>query len=91
MRIIVAYDIVRNRRRTKMHRFLRELGLNTQKSVFECEVSPEELEALRRFARTGLNLGEDRLNIYHLCRHCAEQAEVQGLGIKIVQLHYQIF
>ena len=39
----------------------------------------------------GLNLGEDRLNIYHLCRHCAEQAEVQGLGIKVVQLHYQIF
>ena len=61
MRIIVAYDIVRNRRRTKMHRFLRELGLNTQKSVFECEVSPEELEALRRFARTRSRSEERRV------------------------------
>ena len=90
MKIIVAYDIVRNKRRTRMHGFLRELGLNTQKSVFECEVSEAELAALRRFARTSLNLKEDRLNIYHICRRCAEQAEVQGLGIKIVQLAYQI-
>lgn len=91
MRIIVAYDIVSNRRRLKMHKFLRELGLNTQKSVFECEVEPGELAALRRYAATRLNLKEDRLNIYHLCAHCASRAEVQGLGIEVVQLEYQVF
>ena len=90
MRIIVAYDIVRNKRRTKLHKFLRELGINTQKSVFECEVSREELRLLRRYAATRLDMREDSLNIYHLCRRCAEQAEVQGLGIKLAQLDYQI-
>ena len=80
MRIIVAYDIVRNRRRTKMHRFLRELGLNTQKSVFECEVSPEELEALRRYPDARLDMREDSLNIYHLCSRCAETGGSTGVA-----------
>lgn len=90
MKIIVAYDIVSNKRRGKTHNFLRGLGLNTQKSVFECELNLDELEALRTFARTRLNLQEDRLSIYHICKRCACQAEVQGLGIQVVQLEYQI-
>ncbi len=91
MRVIVTYDIVTDRRRAKMHRFLRELGINTQKSVFECEVTSEELIAIRRYARGGLDLREDRLRIYHICRRCNENAEVQGRGIKLAQLNYQIF
>lgn len=90
MKIIVAYDIAGNRRREKMHKFLRELGVNTQKSVFECELNREELQALRRFALNQLNMQEDSLNIYHICKQCAARAEVQGLGIQVVQLDYHI-
>lgn len=75
--IIVTYDIVRNKRRTKLHWFLRELGINTKKSEFECEVSREELRLLRRYPDARLDMREDSLNIYHLCSRCAEQAEVQ--------------
>ncbi len=91
MKVIVAYDIVDNKRRAKMHKFLRELGLNTQKSVFECDVEADELTALRRYAAKRLNLEEDQLAIYHLCSRCASHAEVQGLGIQIVQTEYQVF
>ncbi|MBM9520562.1 CRISPR-associated endonuclease Cas2 [Desulforhopalus vacuolatus] len=95
MRVIVTYDIREDsqgtKRRTKLHHFLRELGINTQKSVFECEVSGEELRVIRRYAERSLNLLEDRLRIYHLCSRCCSQAEVQGQGIKITQLQYQIF
>ena len=90
MKVIVAYDIVRNKRSGRMHKFLRELGINTQKSVFECELKRDELLALRSFARNHLNLQEDCLNIYHLCRQCASKAEVQGLGIQVAQLDYHI-
>ncbi len=90
MKIIVAYDIVDNRRRLKMRKFLRELGLNTQKSVFECDVEENDLAALRRYAAKQLNLKEDQLAIYHLCAHCAARAEIQGQGIKIVQQEYQV-
>ncbi len=95
MRIIVTYDIKAdrkgNKRRIKLHRFLRELGINTQKSVFECELSREELRLVRRYSEQNLNLLEDRLRIYHLCRRCYAKALVQGQGIKITQLQYQIF
>ena len=90
MRIVVAYDIVDNRRRLKMRKFLRELGLNTQKSVFECEVESDNLEALRRYAAKQLNPEEDQLAVYHLCAHCAAQAEIQGLGIQMVQQEYEV-
>lgn len=91
MRVIVTYDIIDDKRRAKMHRFLRELGGNTQKSVFECEVVPEELQVIRNFARTRLNLALGKLRIYHICKSCYRRAEVQGKGIHIIQLEYQLF
>ncbi len=95
MRIIVTYDIREDqkgsKRRTRLHHFLRELGINTQKSVFECEVSRDELRAIRRYAEKNLNLQEDRLRIYHLCRRCCAKALMQGEGIEVTQLQYQIF
>ncbi len=95
MKIIVTYDIYEDKqgskRRMKLHHFLRELGINTQKSVFECNVSREELRIIRRYAEKNLNLQKDKLRIYHLCKHCYSKALVQGQGIEITQLQYQIF
>lgn len=90
MRIVVAYDIVDNKRRAKMRKFLRELGLNTQKSVFECEVEESDLAALRRYAAKRLNPEEDQLALYHLCAHCAARAEIQGWSIQMGQQEYQV-
>ena len=90
MRIVVAYDIVDSKRRTKMRKLLRELGLNTQKSVFECDVDEKDLAALRRHAANQLNLEEDQLAIYHLCAHCAARAEIQGQGIQMLQQEYEV-
>ncbi|PIE64697.1 MAG: CRISPR-associated endonuclease Cas2 [Desulfobacterales bacterium] len=95
MRVIITYDIKAdkkgNKRRRKLHRFLRELGINTQKSVFECELNREELKVVRQYAEQNLNLLHDHLRIYHLCRRCYAKALIQGQGIKISQLQYQIF
>ena len=90
MRIVVAYDIVDSKRRAKMRKFLSELGLNTQKSMFECEVEASDLEALRRYAAKRLDLEKDQFAIYHLCAHCAARAEIQGQGIQMVQQEYEV-
>jgi len=90
MRVIITYDVTDNKRRGKLHRFLRELGVNTQKSVFECDLNREELQSVRKYCGRLLNNQEDALRIYHICRQCMAKAEVQGKGIKITQLNYQV-
>jgi len=46
MLAIITYDEVSNRRRAKLHRALKEFGLNTQKSVFECDSDDRTLAAV---------------------------------------------
>ncbi len=44
---VAAYDITRNSRRTRVAEILLEYGRRVQRSVFEIEVEPEELDELR--------------------------------------------
>ena len=45
MHAVIAYDISINRTRSQVFRILRELGINSQRSVFECELTAEEIVA----------------------------------------------
>ena len=47
---VITYDITSNRRLAKMHKFLSDYGHNTQKSVFECDITLEELSEIRKYA-----------------------------------------
>ena len=38
MNTVITYDIVGNKRRTRFHKFLKELGIRSQYSVFECRL-----------------------------------------------------
>jgi len=44
--VIIAYDIVCDKRRRKIHRCLRTWRLDSQYSVFECRLSAQEAEEL---------------------------------------------
>jgi CRISPR-associated protein Cas2 len=48
MKYVVAYDIADDGRRNRVARFLEGWGRRVQKSVFECELSPEELGWVHR-------------------------------------------
>lgn len=87
---IVTYDITSPRRLSRLHRFLRELGINTQKSVFECELDNRELRLIRHYCRDNLDLNSDSVRIYRVCSRCMKKVRIQGQGIKIAQLEYQI-
>jgi CRISPR-associated protein Cas2 len=87
---LITYDITDPKRLKRMHKFLKEYGLNTQKSVFECDIDVEALKAIRKFCRDELNLDKDQVRIYKICSRCINKVEISGLGLKITQLDYAV-
>jgi len=80
MLIIVSYDIVNDKRRTKLAKKLCDFGRRVQYSVFECDLSKEQLKEMTQKALKQINLEEDSLRIYRICNTCA--SEILSYGIK---------
>ena len=83
MNLVVTYDIVDNRRRARLHRFLKELGIPSQLSVFECRVDAREAGILRRYCLENLDLTEDSVRFYHVCSRCLGRAVILGQGVSL--------
>lgn len=80
---VITYDIADPRRLGKLCRFLKEYGVRSQKSVFECRLSRAELEKIRTYCQNKLDLEEDSVRIYRICDRCMARAFVQGQGIQL--------
>jgi CRISPR-associated protein Cas2 len=87
---LITYDISNPKRLRKMHKFLKEYGLNTQKSVFECDIDDAALKAIRRFCAETLDLDADNVRIYKICDHCMNKVVISGLGVKITLLDFMV-
>lgn len=90
MVVMISYDISSNRTRGRVHRFLREFGLNTQKSVFECDLEPDALKRIVKYLGTMINPATDSVRIYRICPGCLRKVQVSGLGIRLRQLDWLI-
>lgn len=90
MLAIIAYDVSCHRARARLHKFLKEYGLNTQKSVFECQVDLDALQVIVATAKTLLDPATDSLRIYRICSRCQKRVSVSGLGIKVTQMEFFI-
>ncbi len=90
MLCIITYDIVDNKDRSKFHSFLKDLGINAQKSVFECDLDDNDLYDIRRYCRKYLDLGQDSIRIYRICSRCYSKAIIHGQGISLSNLEWQI-
>ncbi|MCF6267777.1 MAG: CRISPR-associated endonuclease Cas2 [Desulfuromusa sp.] len=90
MLAIIAYDVSSNKARTRLHKFLKEYGLNTQKSVFECQVDLEALQVIVATAKALLDPKTDSLRVYRICSRCQKRVCVSGLGIKVTQMEFLI-
>lgn len=80
MRFIISYDIVNNRRRGKIAKVLEGNGERVQDSVFEVEMSEQELTFLLRRLCMLINVNEDSLRVYPLCRNCAGKVIRTGIN-----------
>jgi len=90
MIVLVTYDITDPKRLRKIHSFLKNFGLNTQKSVFECDIDDIALKRIRHFCRDTLDLATDSVRIYKICSYCMKKVTISGLGLTLTQLDYMI-
>lgn len=90
MNTVVIYDIVENRTRGRLRSFLKEMGIRSQKSVFECRLDERERREIYRFCRETIDLEEDSVRIYRVCSRCMSKAVIQGQGISFSQLDWVI-
>ncbi len=90
MNTVIIYDISGNRRRTRFHKFLKEMGIPSQRSVFECRLDDREISQIRRYCLQNLKLQEDAVRIYRVCPFCMDKARVQGRGVTFSQLDWCI-
>jgi len=80
MFIVISYDVVSDKRRTKVLKLLKGYGTHVQYSVFECELDPAQLQALRRRLRELIDLHSDSVRFYFLNALAVEQIQVLGIG-----------
>lgn len=82
MHYVIAYDVTDDGRRNKIARYLEGWGRRVQKSVFECELSTEELREVLERLQELLDLSEDRCHIYRLCAKCASKRRALGSDVE---------
>ncbi len=79
MYIVISYDIQNDKRRTKIHKALKDYGQWVQYSVFECHLKKEEFLKLRHRLKKLLEDDEtDSLRFYLLCEECKQKVERIG-------------
>lgn len=90
MHTVIAYDICCNKKRSHIFRILKELGINSQRSVFECELSAEEIGQLLNKLSNFVSPETDSLLIYPLCGRCASGVHILGQGIPLIHTDWEV-
>lgn len=80
MFILVSYDIVDDRRRSKVANALKNYGRRVQYSVFECILERDRIKKMIEVINGLINKQEDSVRIYQLCDTCLRKTKVCGVG-----------
>ena len=81
--VLVSYDVVDDRKRLRLARFLKGYLERVQKSVFEGVIADRRLETLKRGIEKEIDREEDSVRIYTLCDRCVSSVEIIGTGVYI--------
>jgi CRISPR-associated protein Cas2 len=76
---LVCYDIVNNRRRTKVSNLLQGYGLRVQKSVFECVLSPDQYKTLQKRLHKLIREQEDQIRFYPMSPRHRQLVKIVGM------------
>jgi CRISPR-associated protein Cas2 len=74
--ILVVYDISNDKRRTRLHNALLDFGTPVQYSVFECLLTREEQDKMRRKVMKTIRPRKDQVRFYPLCANCLKGVEL---------------
>ena len=78
MPLVLAYDIPDDKRRDRLRKTLLRFGTPVQYSVFECDLTPRQVQRMRRAILEVIELPDDNVRYYQLCRGCVSSVEVFG-------------
>jgi CRISPR-associated protein Cas2 len=76
---LVCYDIVNDRRRTKVSNFLQGYGLRVQKSVFECVLSPDQYKTVQKRLHKLIKEQEDQIRFYPMSPRHRQLIKIVGM------------
>jgi CRISPR-associated protein Cas2 len=78
MYLVVSYDIHDDKRLTRIHKTLKNFGERIQYSVFECDLTKEQVLRMRHALKRIIEEDQDSVRFYHLCDGC--QAKIDRIG-----------
>ncbi|MCD6373883.1 MAG: CRISPR-associated endonuclease Cas2 [Caldisericaceae bacterium] len=78
--VIVAYDIVSNKRRRRVMKCLKGMGFHVQRSVFECLLTDDQIRRLKKLLLKEVNAEEDTIRIYVLPEDLKDEVRILGTG-----------
>ena len=76
-RYVIAYDVADDGKRTRLAALLLDLGDRVQKSVFEADLDPAEVEEILEKSSKYLS-SQDSLRLYPLCASCRTGVKTRG-------------
>ena len=83
MNLVLCYDVVEDKRRTRLHKRLKGFLRPVQKSVFEGWLHPTRYGPLLGVVRRTIDPHTDTVRIYHLCRGCIGLTELIGVAAPV--------
>ncbi len=88
--VIMAYDVVKNRRRAKVMKALKASLSHVQKSVFEGPIREGQgMKLLESVARL-VDLRQDSVRMYHLCPQCRRRVDILGVAMPVPLIHEDV-
>jgi len=80
MYTMVSYDIVNDKTRTKVMKFLKNFGNRVQLSVFECNLDDKQYARMKDGIEMLIDKKKDRVRYYRLCKACMDRVVISGWG-----------
>ncbi len=76
--VLVCYNVVVDNVRARCSAYLQQWGTRIQKSVFMCEISPDDMPVVVAHLSQLLDLETDSVYLVPLCTPCYGKMEVIG-------------
>ncbi len=87
---IISYDVVSDKQRTKVLKYLKGYGTHVQYRVFECDLSPAQFERVQRDLRDLIDRHTDSVRCYRLDVAAVERIQIIGIGRVTTEPRYYL-
>jgi CRISPR-associated protein Cas2 len=84
MFVVVAYDIVDDRKRLRVAKLMKSYGVRVQKSVSECILDDRRYLKMKEQVEKLIDWEDDGVRYYILCAGCVKNIDTSGVGVIMV-------